>query len=126
MIEAALLGLAKVFAWPAIGFMFLGVAIGLIVNILPGASVTFSLAVHILFTFTMEPASAFALLPGAHAPSYTGEAITTILLNTPGDPPNAAALFDGFPITKNGEAGRALGAGSLVGTNKIFLPIPTA
>ena len=110
MIEAALLGLAKVFAWPALGFMLLGVVIGLTVGILPGVGGTFSLAVLIPFTFTMDPASAFALLLGAHAPSYTGGCITTILLNTPGDAPNAATLFDGFPMTKKGEAGRALGA----------------
>ncbi len=131
MIEAALLGLAKVFAWPAIGFMFLGVIIGLTVGILPGVGGTFSLAVLIPFTFTMEPASAFALLLGAHAPSYTGGAITTILLNTPGDPPNAATLFDGFPMTKKGEAGRALGAalsasaiGGILGAFYMILLIP--
>jgi TctA family transporter len=131
MIEAALLGLYKVFAWPAIGFMFLGVIIGLTVGILPGVGGTFSLAVLIPFTFTMEPASAFALLLGAHAPSYTGGAITTILLNTPGDPPNAATLFDGFPMTKKGEAGRALGAalsasaiGGIIGAFCMILLIP--
>jgi putative tricarboxylic transport membrane protein len=110
MIEAALLGFLKVFAWPAFGYMFLGVIIGLTVGILPGIGGLFSLAVLIPFTFKMDPASAFALLLGAHAPSYTGGAITTILLNTPGDPPNAATLFDGFPMTKKGQAGRALGA----------------
>lgn len=131
MIEAALLGLAKVFAWPAIGFMFLGIIIGLVVGILPGVGGTFSLAVLIPFTFTMEPASAFALLLGAHAPSYTGGAITTILLNTPGDPPNAATLFDGFPMTKKGEAGRALGAalsasaiGGVLGALYMIMLIP--
>ncbi|MCL5952292.1 MAG: tripartite tricarboxylate transporter permease [Chloroflexi bacterium] len=58
----------------------------------------------------MDPTSAFALLLGAHSVSYTGGAITTILLNTPGDPPNAATLFDGYPMTRKGQAGRALGA----------------
>ena len=131
MIEAALLGLAKVFAWPAIGFMLLGVFIGLIVGILPGVGGTFSLAILIPFTFTMEPASAFALLLGAHSVGYTGGAITTILLNTPGDPPNAATLFDGFPMTKKGEAGRALGAalsasaiGGILGAFYMIMLIP--
>jgi putative tricarboxylic transport membrane protein len=131
MVEAALLGIAKVFAWPAIGYMVLGVLIGITVGILPGVGGTFSLAVLIPFTFKMDPASAFALLLGAHAPSYTGGAITTILLNTPGDPPNAATLFDGFPMTKKGEAGRALGAalsssavGGVLGAFYLILLIP--
>ncbi len=131
MFEAALIGLAKVFAWPAIGFMLLGIFIGLVVGILPGVGGTFSLAILIPFTFTMEPASAFALLLGAHAVGYTGGAITTILLNTPGDPPNAATLFDGFPMTKKGEAGRALGAalsssaiGGVLGALYMIMLIP--
>jgi putative tricarboxylic transport membrane protein len=131
MVEAALLGLVKVFAWPAIGYMLLGILIGLMVGILPGIGGLFSLAVLIPFTFKMDPASAFALLLGAHAPSYTGGAITTILLNTPGDPPNAATLFDGYPMTKKGEAGRALGAaltssavGGVLGALYLILLIP--
>jgi len=131
MVEAALLGLAKVFAWPAIGYMLLGVFIGIVVGILPGVGGLFSLAVLIPFTFKMDPASAFALLLGAHAPSYTGGAITTILLNTPGDPPNAATLFDGFPMTKKGQAGRALGAalsssavGGVLGALFLIMLIP--
>lgn len=110
MIEAALEGLRQVFSWPALGYMVLGVLTGLVVGILPGVGGTFSLAVLIPFTFHLDSASAFALLLGAHAVGYTGGAITTILLNTPGDPPNAATLFDGFPMTKKGQAGRALGA----------------
>jgi putative tricarboxylic transport membrane protein len=110
MFEAALAGFLKVFAWPAMGYMFLGILIGLVVGILPGVGGLFSLAVLVPFTFKMDPTSAFALLLGAHAISYTGGAITTILLNTPGDPPNAATLFDGYPMTRKGQAGRALGA----------------
>ncbi len=110
MVEAALQGLLHVFAFPTIAYVVLGVLIGIVVGILPGVGGTFSLAVLIPFTFVMDPASAFGLLLGAHSVGYTGGAITTILLNTPGDPPNAATLFDGFPMTKKGQAGRALGA----------------
>jgi putative tricarboxylic transport membrane protein len=131
MIEAAIVGLVKVFAWPAIGYMFLGIMIGLMVGILPGVGGLFSLAILIPFTYKMDPASAFALLLGAHAPSYTGGAITTILLNTPGDPPNAATLFDGYPMTRKGQAGRAMGAaltssmvGGVLGALYLVLLIP--
>jgi putative tricarboxylic transport membrane protein len=110
MVEAALQGLLHVFAFPTFFYMILGVLIGIVVGILPGVGGTFSLAVLIPFTYAMDPASAFGLLLGAHSVGYTGGAITTILLNTPGDPPNAATLFDGFPMTKKGQAGRALGA----------------
>jgi len=110
MLEAAIQGFLQVFSWPAFGYMVLGVLIGLVVGILPGVGGTFSLAVLIPFTFRLDPASAFALLLGAHSVGYTGGAITAILLNTPGDPPNAATVFDGFPMTRKGQAGRAIGA----------------
>lgn len=131
MFEAAWIGLVAIFVWPAIGYMFVGIIIGLIVGILPGVGGTFSLAILIPFTFTMDPASAFAMLLGAHSVSSTGGAITTILLNTPGDPPNAATLFDGYPMTKKGEAGRALGAamsssalGGILGAIFLIMLIP--
>jgi putative tricarboxylic transport membrane protein len=116
MIEAALLGLVKVFAWPALGFMLLGVLIGIVVGILPGVGGLFSLAVLIPFTFKMDPSSAFVAL-GAHAPSYTGGAITTILLNTPGDPPNAATLLTVFNDQERqaAELGAALSSSAVGG-----------
>ena len=36
MLEAALSGLAQVFAWPAFGYMLLGISVGFAVGILPG------------------------------------------------------------------------------------------
>jgi len=131
MIESALLALAKIFTLHTFAYMLLGVVIGIVVGILPGVGPTFGLAVLIPFTFGMEPASAFALLLGCHATSYTGGALTTILLNTPGDSANAATLFDGFPMTKKGEAGRALGAalsssalGGVLGAIFLIMVIP--
>ncbi len=110
MIEAALQGLLAVFTLPTFAYLLLGVLIGIVVGILPGVSGSFSLAVLIPFTFILDPASAFGLLLGAHAVSDVGGSITAILLNTPGDAVNAATVFDGFPMTKKGQAGRAIGA----------------
>lgn len=131
MLEASLQGLLAVFSFPAFFYMLLGVALGLIVGILPGVGGGFAMAILMPFVFKLDAASAIAMLMGIHAVSYTGGAITTILLNTPGDPPNAATLFDGFPMTKRGEAGRALGAalsasafGGLVGALILGLLIP--
>jgi TctA family transporter len=110
MAEAALQGLLAVFTLPTFGYLVMGVLIGIVVGILPGVSGSFSLAVLIPFTFVMEPAAAFGLLLGAHSISDVGGSITAILLNTPGDAVNAATIFDGFPMTKKGQAGRAIGA----------------
>ncbi|MDX1747156.1 MAG: tripartite tricarboxylate transporter permease, partial [Halobacteriales archaeon] len=53
------------------------------------------------------------------------------LLNTPGDAPNAATLLDGYPLTRQGRAGEALGAsamasasGAILGVILLILTIP--
>ncbi len=110
MVEAALQGLLAVFTLPTFAYLVLGVLMGIVVGVLPGVAGTFSLAVLVPFTFVLEPSAAFGLLLGAHAISDVGGSITAVLLNTPGDAVNAATVFDGFPMTKKGEAGRAIGA----------------
>ena len=41
-----------------------------------------------------------------------GGAITAILFNIPGAPENAPTAFDGYPMTKQGKSGKAVGADS--------------
>jgi len=118
MLEASIHGLLQVFAWPNLGFMLLGATIGMIIGFIPGLGGNFMLAMMIPFVFGMDPYAAFALLLGGHAVVHTGGAISALLFNTPGTGPNAATCFDGFPLVKQGQAGRALGiamAGSAFG-----------
>ena len=43
-----------------------------------------------------------------------GGAITAILFNIPGAPENAPTAFDGYPMTRKGLAGKAVGAAVLM------------
>ena len=62
MFEAVLSGLYSVVAWPAIGWLVLGVVIGLYFGAVPGLSGLVGMAILLPFTFGMEPVSAFAFL----------------------------------------------------------------
>jgi len=118
MVEAIIQGFASVLSFSVLPLMLIGVILGLLIGAIPGLGGAFALAVLVPFVYNMEPAQAFAFLLGAHAVIYTGGSITAILLNTPGSGPNAATLFDGFPMAQQGQAGRALGnalAASAVG-----------
>ncbi len=118
MVEAALSGLAQALAWPAFGYMLLGIAIGFAVGILPGLGGPTGLALMLPFVFTMQPVEAFAFLLGMAAVTATTGDITSILFGIPGEATTAATVVDGHPMAKRGEAGRALGAvlaSSLVG-----------
>lgn len=62
-----------------------------------------------------------------------GGSISAILLNTPGTAPNAATTFDGYPLSRQGKAGLAIGAsatasalGGLIGLFTLLLFIPVA
>ena len=59
-------------------------------------------------TYYMSPLAAIAFLVGVNKGGTSGCAIPAILLNSPGTPEAAAAAFDGYPMTKKGEADRAM------------------
>src|ERR687896_1828784 len=110
MLDALWAGLAAILTWPAFGLLLLGTFIGFWIGLLPGVGGLVTLAVLLPFTFGMHPISAFALLIAVHAVNGTTGDITSILFGVPGEGSAAASILDGHPMTKNGEAGRALGA----------------
>lgn len=88
----------------------LGVLLGMLMGILPGLGGTVTLALLIPLTFGVDPLVAFMLLTAALGGTNFGGSITAILINTPGSSPNAATLLDGYPMTRDGRAGEAIGA----------------
>ncbi len=99
--------------------MVLGVGIGIVFGALPGLTATMAVALCLPFSFGMGPISGFALLVALYIGGISGGLISAILINIPGTPSSIATTFDGAPMAKNGEAGRALGTGivfSFLGT----------
>jgi TctA family transporter len=94
-------------------YLFGGVCMGLALGILPGIGGIAGLALLLPFTFNMDAAAAFALLLGMGSTTGTTDPISAILFGAPGHAASAATVLDGYPMTKRGEAGRALGASYL-------------
>ena len=88
--------------------MLIGGFLGTVVGMLPGLGPATAVAVLIPMTFGMEPVSALILMVSIYYGAMYGGSRSSILLNTPGDGSAIAATFDGYPMTKNGEAGKAL------------------
>jgi putative tricarboxylic transport membrane protein len=82
---------------------------GILIGALPGLSSTMAAALLIPFTLTMEPITAIAMLSALYCSGTYGGSITAILVNAPGAPPAVATAFDGYPLARKGQAGRALG-----------------
>jgi putative tricarboxylic transport membrane protein len=89
--------------------ILIGVLVGVMVGALPGLSSPMAVALLIPFTLTLDAVPAVAMLAALYCAGTFGGSITAILINAPGTPPAVATAFDGYPMAKRGEAGRALG-----------------
>ncbi|MEE8516810.1 MAG: tripartite tricarboxylate transporter permease [Alphaproteobacteria bacterium] len=114
-------------------YLVAGTCIGLLFGAIPGLGGTTALALLIPLTFGMDKADAILLMGGSMAATSTGGSVSAILLNTPGIAPNAATVFDGFPLAQQGRAGEAIGAaatasatGGLIGVFTLLAVIPIA
>lgn len=127
-----LLSTLKIMLTPRGTFILLsGTVIGMIFGAVPGLSGVTAMVVLIPMTFGMDPVTAMLLLGAAYGAATYGGAVPAILINTPGEPPNAATVLDGFPMSQQGKSGTALGAaatastlGGLIGLVVTFWFIP--
>ena len=110
ILHAAGEALFLIFNFHTLPFLFLGVCMGLCLGILPGIGGVAGTALLLPFTYGMDPPTAMALLLGLGATTTTADPISAIVLGAPGHAASAATTLDGYPMTKRGEAGRALGA----------------
>ena len=105
--EPILKGLGLLLEWQNILLIFGGVFIGVLVGALPGLSSP--MAIALLMPFTINPIASIAMMAALYCAGTFGGSITAILINAPGAPPAVATAFDGYPMARNGEPGRALG-----------------
>ena len=88
--------------------IFIGVLIGVVIGAIPGLTATMAVALALPFTFSLEPVTAILLLVGIYKGGMYGGSITAILIHTPGSPAAACTLLDGYPLTQQGKAKKAL------------------
>ena len=91
--------------------LFAGVVVGIIFGAVPGLTATMAVVMFLPMTYTMTPIQGISMLVALYIGGISGGLISAILLNIPGTPSSVATCFDGSPMAKNGQAGKALGAG---------------
>lgn len=107
--DVILLALSELLTVHHFVYLLGGVAIGMIVGILPGMGGVAGMALLLPFIYGMEPTSALALMIGMLATTATGDTFPSILMGIPGGS-SSATIIDGFPMAKKGHAARALAA----------------
>lgn len=91
--------------------LVLGTLVGVVGGALPGVTITMTIIVALPFTFGLDPLQGLSAMVGIYVGGSAGGLITATLLGIPGTPSSLATMFDGFPMAKKGEPGRAVWLG---------------
>ena len=112
-------------------FCALGCFAGIYVGAIPGLSVTMATSLLIAMTYSWSTEAALAVMMGVYIGGVYGGSRAAILLNIPGAPAAVATTFDGYPLAKKGEAGKAIATstitsvvGGLIGSAFLFFGAP--
>lgn len=93
-----------------LGYLVLGVMMGLCIGVFPGLGGIAGLSLLLPFMFGMDPVLGLALMIGMVAVIPTSDTFASVLMGIPGSSASQATVLDGFPMAKKGQAARALSA----------------
>ncbi len=109
MLEGILLGLSTALSIQNLLMVTGGCLVGTFIGMLPGLGPMSIIAIMIPVAITVaDPAAALILLAGVYYGAVFGGSTSSILINAPGVPSTVASSFDGYPLTRQGKAGKAL------------------
>lgn len=91
-----------------IGAILLAAVVGMIVGATPGLTAAAAIAMLLPITYYMDPLFALAFLYVIGKSGRYGGSIAAILFNTPGTAASAATQLDGYPLARQGKAGKAM------------------
>jgi len=92
-------------------FLFFAALLGgLFFAAIPGISALTLGAIILPFTIYLSATHAIMIYAVIYVSGVYGGAVMAILFNIPGSPENAPTAIDGFPMTKKGQASKAIGA----------------
>ena len=106
--ENLIAGLEMLARWDVLLALIVGSIGGVIIGAIPGVGPAVAIAILLPATFSLDPIVGLTMLLGIYGSSMYGGAIPAVLINTPGTAVNALTSYDGYPMTKNGQAHRAV------------------
>jgi len=108
MLDGLFIGLQTVLTLHNLILVFAGCATGTLIGMLPGLGPITAIALMIPITYGFDPSSGMILLAGVYYGAIFGGSTSSILINAPGVAGTVATAFDGYPIARNGQPGKAL------------------
>jgi putative tricarboxylic transport membrane protein len=101
-------GLLNALSFANIGFAIIGCLLGTLVGVLPGLGPASAMAILLPVALYLPTDGAIIIMAGIYYGAMYGGSTTAILMNIPGEVSSIVTAQDGFPMTKNGQAGQAL------------------
>ncbi|AQS39505.1 hypothetical protein Sps_04419 [Shewanella psychrophila] len=108
MHDGILLGFETAFSMQNILFVIFGCFVGTFIGMLPGLGPITAIALMIPITYGIDPSSGMILMAGVYYGAIFGGSTSSILINAPGVAGTVATSFDGYPLARQGQAGKAL------------------
>ena len=109
MLEGFLIGLETALSIKNLLMVIGGCIIGTFIGMLPGLGPMSIIAIMIPVAISIgDPSAAIILLAGVYYGAVFGGSTSSILINAPGVASTVATSFDGYPMTRQGKAGKAL------------------
>jgi putative tricarboxylic transport membrane protein len=108
MLDGMWIGLQTVLTLQNLALVFAGCATGTLIGMLPGLGPITAIALMIPITYGFDPASGMILLAGVYYGAIFGGSTSSILINAPGVAGTVATAFDGYPMARQGQPGKAL------------------
>ncbi len=109
MLEGLMIGLSTAFSFQNLLMVIGGCLIGTFIGMLPGLGPMSIIAIMIPIAVTIgDPSAALILLAGVYYGAIFGGSTSSILINAPGVASTVATSFDGYPLARQGKAGKAL------------------
>ncbi|RED52109.1 tripartite tricarboxylate transporter permease [Aestuariispira insulae] len=108
MLEGILQGITTAATPVNLMMVFIGCFAGTFIGMLPGLGPISAIALMIPITYSFEPSTALILMAGVYYGAIFGGSTSSILINAPGVAGTVATAFDGYPLAKQGHAGKAL------------------
>ncbi len=90
-------------------FLVGGTVLGVILGAIPGVTGAMGIALMLPLTFYMTVNNALTMMVSMYVGAIAGGLVTAILLRIPGEPSSIVTTFDGNPMARKGQPGRALG-----------------
>lgn len=132
MWEGIATGFLTAFQPANLAWVVAGCLAGTFIGMMPGLGPITAIALMIPVSYSLDPAAGLIMMAGVYYGAIFGGSTSSILINAPGVASTVATSFDGYPMARRGQAGRALAlaayasfAGGTAGAVALLLFAPT-